>query len=238
MFQISNFRISALDPITATPTSPSQLFANRLYCHGNVADLRSCSMARVLGCPTLGLTLNCTLFLVSLNTQRIHLALMRQAYRAMSSLAAEAGGKGGARAIAASSTFALPPSSSPEVRLTEPSEGRTRHPSARIRTRRGGDLKWCYFQLAPINFYSQDAPLHCKRRGRLFGVRSLFSVVPGPWRVGSSCNPDVSVDTHVVDTYGSLTHYGSGVVREHGANPHGPLRSFRAFCSWTSGYRR
>lgn len=49
--------------------------------------------------------------------QRMHLALMRQAYRAMTSLAVEARGKAGARAVATSSTFALPPSSINEVWL-------------------------------------------------------------------------------------------------------------------------
>eukprot|EP00752_Nemacystus_decipiens_P002251 g2132.t2 len=48
--------------------------------------------------------------------QRMHLALMRQAYRAMTSLAAEAGGKAGALALTATSTFALPPSSTAEER--------------------------------------------------------------------------------------------------------------------------
>lgn len=40
---------------------------------------------------------------------------MRQAFRTMRRMKAEAGGKGGAGALAASSAFALPPSSTEEV---------------------------------------------------------------------------------------------------------------------------
>lgn len=106
---------------TAAPCSPpitSQFLVSTIM---SISQHRR-STAGVLdhsdGCsPSLGLRPIRARLLVAVNTQRIHLALMRQAYRAMSSLAAEAGDKGGARAIAASSTFALPPSSSPEVRV-------------------------------------------------------------------------------------------------------------------------